>query len=436
MSMEKIFRRVESFFFAPRNATSFGLMRISWALTVFVSMMMELPDITRYYSNVGFVPPSLEYLILRSDLRFTIFNVADSPAFVISMYAALLWSCIFMLLGIFPRISTILSVLLYCSFHEKNPFPLAGGETVLRSIGFLLMISPGIEALSFKRLSIQWQHFRIHTKILGPLMMSAWPKRLLLWEFMIIYITSVWSKLSGDMWIQGTAVAIALEHPHFAKYPQLSNVLSIFSPLFSWATITLELAWALLLVPKRFIEKTFLKKGRLRRCLLVASFLFHLAIQILLIVGTFLYAMTTGLLGLVEGEDMNAVRTWLNKGRKTPVYVLYDGHCGFCMRSVFILLMIDWLHRLTIVNFHNTEARMKVAKTLSFEELDRALHIRLPGGKMKKGFSAFRALTWHIPVLWPLAPFLYLPGVTPIGNRVYAYVANRRQKCTHETCPI
>jgi predicted DCC family thiol-disulfide oxidoreductase YuxK len=48
------------------------------------------------------------------------------------------------------------------------------------------------------------------------------------------------------------------------------------------------------------------------------------------------------------------------------------------------------------------------------------------GGKWLGGFSAFRFMARHLPLLCPALPFLYLPMIKAAGDRVYNRVAERR----------
>ena len=117
-----------------------------------------------------------------------------------------------------------------------------------------------------------------------------------------------------------------------------------------------------------------------------------------------------------------------------PIQVFYDGHCGLCRRTVRILRRLDWLHRLTFIDFQDGAMRERFAPDIPYERLNRALHIRLPDGTLHEGFFAFRNMCWSIPLLWVLAPLLYLPGVPWIGKKIYARIAARRAQCTHEHC--
>ncbi len=117
------------------------------------------------------------------------------------------------------------------------------------------------------------------------------------------------------------------------------------------------------------------------------------------------------------------------------ISVLFDGHCGLCRRSIRTLQALDWLGRLSYADFQDERERMRVAPEIPYGQLDRAMHVKFPG-KTLSGFSAFRALAWHLPPLWIAAPFLYLPGAKIIGDAVYARVAESRKKCTHESCAL
>lgn len=431
-------RRINAFFFAPRSATGFGLMRIAWAVSVLGSMLLEAPDIARYYSAEGFLPNALEPLVNRMQYRLTFFASVTDPSAVIGLYILLLLFCVFALIGVWPRFMTFMTLILYFSFHEKNPLPVGGGETVLHLIGFLLVISPGIEAFSLQRARKQLGHWKQKGIALPPLTMPAWPKRMVLWQTIVIYLASTWYKLGSSLWTRGTAAIIPLLHPDFGRFPSLTgDVPRRSTTFFTYATLVYEELWIFLLVPRRFLDRLpMLSQAIIRRSLLLAGVLFHVGIFVTMNVGSFSYAMLTLYCGLLEEEDFRWMRGLVNRRWRGRITVYYDGQCGFCTRSVFWLVMLDWLHRLRPVNFQNPVLRKKFASGLAYEDLDRSMHMRYPSGKTVHGFVAFRSLTWHLPLLWIAAPFLYLPGVAFIGDRIYKWKARTRKKCSHEGCTI
>lgn len=443
------FRSIQAFFFTKQTANGFGLMRIAWAVVTGAFLLMQWKDVALYYSDIGLLPPELIPTITRSGFRFTILTWVGTPDAVFSLYILLLLCLLSMALGIFPRIMTWASVLLLFSFHERNPMVLGGGDTLLRNIGFLLMIAPNISAFSLKRASQQWQSWRTTRKWLPDATMSAWPYRLLLWQMIVLYGTSLWYKLLGTMWIAGTAVESALHHPVFVRWPLwLIDYLMPMAPLVDWASLTWEALWILLLVPRWFTQllPKPLQKIRLKRLLIIGGILFHGGIFILMDAGVFSLAIFTAYLGLLRDDDFQWLRKIFTKKQSSipnsefrihnSVFVLYDGHCGLCLRSVCILHLCDWLDRLSLVDFRNREKAKQIAPDVTENALDKSMHIKLPNGSYRTGFDAFRTLTWKLPPLWIVAPFLYLPGIPQVGRKAYASIAERRKKCTHETCTV
>jgi predicted DCC family thiol-disulfide oxidoreductase YuxK len=118
--------------------------------------------------------------------------------------------------------------------------------------------------------------------------------------------------------------------------------------------------------------------------------------------------------------------------------VLYDGDCPFCRRSVGIVRKLDWLGQLA---YHSARDDLPPAEV----PLDRAkmldeMHALTPDRKRAyAGYAAFRWMAWRLPLTLPIAPLLYLPGVTWAGNKVYRWVARNRMglvPCPDGGCPV
>ncbi len=107
--------------------------------------------------------------------------------------------------------------------------------------------------------------------------------------------------------------------------------------------------------------------------------------------------------------------------------VLYDGHCAFCQRSVRLLRRLDWLGKLSYLDFRD-EQRLAAEKIpIPPARLSEEMHLIAPGErKFYHGFGALRWIAWRLPVLWLAAPLFYLPGVPEFGQRAYLWVARNR----------
>lgn len=443
--MRILLASIDRFFFRRISASGFGLMRIAWAGTVLIYLLFQWNDVLFFYSSAGIIPPELYASSFRGDLRFTVFNYISNPTAVFAIYLCILAALASTVIGWKTRISTILSTLLLFSFHERNLLPLGGGDTVLRNFGFILMIAPQISAFSLDRARKQWRAWEEHKALLPPLSMSIWPWRLLLWQFLVIYVFSALDKASGNMWWNGTAVASALHHQHFARWPMpVMDIISVASPLLSYATLVFEFGWLTMLVPRVLAAELpqICTPHSVRRALLLGGVLFHGGIFVLMDVGSFSVAMLSGYFGLLIDEDFIDLRNWFNRKstlKKSQIVVLYDAACRLCRRSMFVMLLFDNLHRVTAVNFRDGKLRKEYAPDIAPKDLDRSMHIRFLATRNKQpatyhGFDAFRALSWHLPLLWPLAPFLYIPGIAPVGRVVYARIAASRNRCADGYC--
>ena len=98
----------------------------------------------------------------------------------------------------------------------------------------------------------------------------------------IIYVVCVQTKLSGQTWLDGTAVSYALRLEDMQRFP-VPDFISTNAPLMNaatWGTLVIELALGVLVWNKR-----------LRPWVLAGGVLLHLGIDLNIEIGIFSYAM-------------------------------------------------------------------------------------------------------------------------------------------------
>lgn len=435
--MKQLIRCIDGFFFQKVSASGFGLMRIAWAGTALLYLVGNLPNVVRYYSHEGIIPPEAYELVFRNDHRYTLLDTFTDPMSVTLLYWILLLALFSCMIGIWTRAMTITSVLLLFSFHERNLQPLGGGDTVLRTIGLILMIAPEISSFSYDRLMQQWKHWKETGAFLKPLTTHIWPYRLLLWQLIVIYLFSVHDKFMGEMWTAGTSVAAVFHHAHFFRWPKIvMDSMTILSPLVCAMFMIWEVTWAFMLIPKKLwwvVPKKY-KKVSIKQVLMTFGVVFHGGIFILMEVGSFSLAMITAYVGLLLDDDFVTFKKLFNRKWTGKIAVLFDGQCILCRRSMFSLSLMDALERLEAVDFRDTKKKKQYAPDVDEQSLDRAMHIKMPDGTYYKGFYAFRKMLPNIPALVIFTPLFYIPGVPPIGERLYAWVAARRNRCSDGVC--
>jgi hypothetical protein len=70
---------------------------------------------------------------------------------------------------------------------------------------------------------------------------------------------------------------------------------------------------------------------------------------------------------------------------------------------------------------YNRRSKLDITRT----DLEEEMYV-IYKGKPYHGFYGYRRIALALPLLWPLAPWLYLPGIFWFGARVYGYVARNR----------
>jgi predicted DCC family thiol-disulfide oxidoreductase YuxK len=117
-------------------------------------------------------------------------------------------------------------------------------------------------------------------------------------------------------------------------------------------------------------------------------------------------------------------KTYNDDMSRARITVIYDGDCGFCMRSLGVLRELDLFDSFDYVSFHERE-KLPDLPELKNADFQNAMYVTADG-KAYRGFRAFRRLCWQLPAAWLFAPLAYLPGAAWIGERVYAWVARNR----------
>ncbi len=139
---------------------------------------------------------------------------------------------------------------------------------------------------------------------------------------------------------------------------------------------------------------------------------------------------------------MQAAKTLENNEihEKKQGIVLYDGDCPLCQKSVSILKKLDWFHRLQFRDARDIEHLPESNVTLNQERMLEEMHLLTPDrNKTHVGFRAFRWIAGRLPLLCLIYPFLFVPGVPFIGQKVYLWVARNRfglVPCKDGVCTI
>ncbi len=108
-----------------------------------------------------------------------------------------------------------------------------------------------------------------------------------------------------------------------------------------------------------------------------------------------------------------------------PHTVLYDDECPMCTFQMRLLTWLDWFDRLRLVPLSSAEAS-GIAPQLTRADLLEAIHCVTPEGRVYRGARCIRLVGMRLPLLVPLALFLWIPGIIWIAERVYMWISRNR----------
>ncbi len=121
--------------------------------------------------------------------------------------------------------------------------------------------------------------------------------------------------------------------------------------------------------------------------------------------------------------------------------VIFDGHCRICTAGIKKIQWLDWLSKCRYVSLHDAEISEKYPD-LTYDMLMDEMYVVNEKGLRLGGAAAFRYLSWRIPLMWPIAPILSIPGTMGLWSSLYKLVAKNRyrfgriQDCDGGTCHL
>ena len=103
-------------------------------------------------------------------------------------------------------------------------------------------------------------------------------------------------------------------------------------------------------------------------------------------------------------------------------------------------LGFDLFTRLEFLDFRHldlNEYNRSHPCNVALKDLEEEMHV-IFRGKAYRGFYGYRRIASALPVFWPLAPWLFLPGISSLGALVYGYVARHRRQVLwcDAHCPV
>jgi predicted DCC family thiol-disulfide oxidoreductase YuxK len=403
--------------FESSPTTPIEVARIGIGAGLLLHYAMATPFLFDFWGEGGWVPRAVVLENTTNPWIQSVFFYFSEPWQWMAFHAVFLLCCAAFMLG--WRTSWVKWIVLVgqISYDHRNPALFYGVDKILACLLFIMCVAPVGCALSLDRVRAVGAAKLKELDAALPPYSTPWAgacTRLMQIQMVVLFFYSAISKLRGDDWWNGDAIWIVFINRQYYNPVVLDLLASHYwlSNIGSYATILIEIAFPFLIWQRRT-----------RPYLLAAAIFIHLQFAVLMGLFYFSFVMVMGHMSFVRPEWLARLgEAW--KRRIGDMEMVYDGKCGFCVRSMAWFLAFDGLRQIRIRNF-----RADPSPLLSDAQLEKALYLVLPDGRALPGFEAYRYVVLRVPGLWWQVPVFYLPVLSRLfGHPIYNWIAANRSR--------
>jgi predicted DCC family thiol-disulfide oxidoreductase YuxK len=401
--------------FQSTVTTPLELTRIGIGAALLIHYTLASRYLFDFWSDAGWLPRSLIEKSVPDHWKQSVLFYIDAPWQLVAFHSLFLFCCAAFMLG--WRTSWVKWIVLlgHISYDYRNPLLSYGVDKVLACLLFILCMAPIGRALSLDRVRAVRVCKYVDLDATLPPYASPWAcacTRLMQVQMAILYFYSGASKFRGDEWWSGDAlwnVFTGVEHSNRLAMGFLASHYWLVS-IATYGAMLIEISYPFLIWQRST-----------RPYILSAAIFMHLQIGILMGMFYFAFVMIMGHLSFMRPRWLaKAGAAW--KRAMGGMEMVYDGRCGFCVRSMAWLLAFDGLSQI-----ENRDFRTRPSPLVSDAQMEKALYLVLPGGRTLPGFDAYRYVVLRVPGLLWLAPFFYMPILSSIfGRFIYTSIAANR----------
>jgi predicted DCC family thiol-disulfide oxidoreductase YuxK len=119
--------------------------------------------------------------------------------------------------------------------------------------------------------------------------------------------------------------------------------------------------------------------------------------------------------------------------------------CLICQQTRRVVTALDWRRRIEWVDIHQRSEVERHLPDADFSDLMGQIHVLSDAATLDRGYFGTRRLLKELPLAYPVWLLLHLPGMTWLGQRIYAFIARNRYAinrafgvaiCEDESCRV
>ena len=281
---------INNWFFAPVDARAYAACRIGYAAAT-ACVLLDLWRLRHTLIGHASMIDNAGGHWVRAPINCFLW-VQSSPTGVSLLLGIALLACLLLGLGIGVRLSALVLWVYQVSLGAAVLPAYSGFDAVLRVLAIVVLISPT---------SSVWT-VRARDGERPPTKLPRYGLRLIQWQFLLIYTSTVWLKAPDIFWRSGEAVAY-FSMSMFARIPG--------AHLANWPAVYTFLTWSTLIVEAAIPWLMWKRSTRLLGLVLGLSL--HFGISLMSKIGLFAVVMAPMYMAFLEARDFEAISAWLSK---------------------------------------------------------------------------------------------------------------------------
>src|SRR5579875_75902 len=313
MSLSKLWGAWERFWFDEGSPLPVALCRIFFGVLVLLFFRWVLPDVDVFFGNHSIISAETAAAYRGHPQLDLLDFLPKSDLWLHLLMALLAVAGLGLTFGFFSRTSALVAALIILTLNSRGHFALHTGHSIMTVMLFYLSLSRCGEALSVDRLL---RRRRQPDPEPGPVEKgSVLGQRLIQVQLAIVYWSAFAGKLQGDTWVNGTAVYYATHQAGFVRFPFPYLFDQLWAcRLLSWGTLAVEFSLAFLVWVRE-----------IRYVVLAAGAIFHLVLDLVLVLPLFEYVMLACYVCFVDADDLLRAGAWAARFIAAPLSAVSSG---------------------------------------------------------------------------------------------------------------
>ncbi len=293
MILQKIWMHWDEFWFKPQSTLPISCYRIVFGLLLLAYGAAYLyPELFTFFGDYRAVTQPSAALWWRNPGIDLLLFWPKGDFWLTSWCALFIIASFSLTLGFCTRASAFVVWIMLVSMHHDTFVYTNGGDVLMRLSAFYLIFSYAGSLYSIDSIV-----FKTMTDFEQVLCRPPWAQRLLQLQLTAIYFQCFWTKLLGNVWLDGSAVYYILKTDHYSHLG-LTQVSSNFllCQLLSWFTLATEFSLFTLI----WFERT-------RLLALALGVLFHFGIDLCMNLPMFEYYFIALFLLFLDDADIRRI---------------------------------------------------------------------------------------------------------------------------------